>query len=300
MVDSSDSYTQSSISTLIERVGRLEEAAVISEIKNRRLRRSLAGVAVSAGFLFVGVASAITSSGINLTQFMNFSSATVPVPPLDTSVRWARHDPPTLEAGYTNQLLSLISESSQTNSYTWPLYIQLAATDSPSATQLTSQSTGATVRAFQRSTGSPWVSGYHSELFHGLNGLGGPTVATNGTSILFNGELTRKASTGKTIGLNLQNTIGSAGQGTHAIQIQPGPMGWSNGIYFEAGGTGNIGINYDQASFGMGIDLGNNSLRMNADQKVVLEAFGQVFIRYNSSNGRVEIVKGGSTVVASW
>ena len=118
-------------------------------------------------------------------------------------MRWDRVDPPGVAAGYTNQILALISEATQTNSYTWPLYIQLNGTNSPSANMNSSQNVGATVRAFNRSTGSPWLTGFHSEVFHGRDGITSATVAANGTSILYNGELTTNSAGGVTIGLNL-------------------------------------------------------------------------------------------------
>lgn len=45
--------------------------------------------------------------------------------------------------------------------------------------------------------------------------------------------------------------------------------------------------------------LTDNSLRVNANQKIVPERFGTVFLRYNSSTSQVEIVK-NNIVVASW
>ncbi|MBO9872689.1 MULTISPECIES: hypothetical protein [Xanthomonas] len=285
--------------SLIARVERLEQQL---QAKDQRLRRvvtvnrvMLFGVAV----LVAANAGAITSVGEQLSQYMDFSSTPVSSPALDTSVRWGRRDTSNVGPGYTNEILSLISESDQQNSYSWPLYIQLNATTHPNATQDSSQSVGATVRAFQRSTGSPWLAGFHSELFHGYDGIAERNVATNGTSILFNGELTSYTNGGSTIGLNLLNTPGSSVAGTHAIQIQPGTHGWQNGIHFDSGALGNVGINFDQSTYNMGIDLGDNSLRMNANQRIIFEKYGSVYLRYNSASDKVELVKKG-TVVASW
>ncbi|MBB6368166.1 hypothetical protein FHR56_003331 [Xanthomonas sacchari] len=285
--------------SLMARVERLEQQL---QAKDQRLRRAvtvnrvlLFGVAA----LVVASAGAITSVGEQLSQYMDFSSTPVSTPALDTSVRWGRRDASNVGPGYTNEILSLISESDQQNSFSWPLYIQLNATKHPNATQDSSQSVGATVRAFQRSTGSPWLAGFHSELFHGYDGIAGQNVATHGTSILFNGELTSYTNGGSTIGLNLLNTPGSSTAGTHAIQIQPGTRGWQNGIHFDSGALGNIGINFDQSNYNMGIDLGDNSLRMNANQRIILEKYGSVYLRYNSTSDKVELVKKGS-VVASW
>ena len=140
---------------------------------------------------------------------------------------------------------------------------------------------------------------YHSELFHGFDGVTNSTVNTNGASILFNGELSTRAASGTTIGLLLMNRGDSTAMGTHAIDIQPGPYGWLNGIHFDSGGTGNIGVNFDASRYNMGIDLADNSLRVNANQKIILERFGTVYLRYNWSNNQVEVVK-NNVVVASW
>jgi hypothetical protein len=48
------------------------------------------------------------------------------------------------------------------------------------------------------------------------------------------------------------------------------------------------------ANYNVGIDLGDNSQRINANQQLVLEKFGTARIRFNSSNGNVEIINGYS------
>ncbi len=291
----------SRLAQLTNRVERLEAAlAAQATTRWRRIPKgaviALIGIAILGG----GIAAADVSGRV-LQQFMDLSKPPVTVPPLDTFVMWGRRDPPA-ELGQTNQILSLIAEANQQNSLTWPLYIQLSGTNHPGATMDSSQSVGATVRAFNRSTGNPWLAGFHSEIFHGRDGLTGPPVDAHGTSILFNGELTTLTSSGGTVGLNLQNTSNSTVRGTHAINIQSGSASaiWQNGIHFEGTGiAGNIGINFDNAHYNMGIDLSDNSIRMNANQKVVLERNGTIFLWYNLDSGQVELVKGGS-VVASW
>jgi len=197
----------------------------------------------------------------------------------------------------------LIADADQKNSYSWPLYIELRNTNSPDADINSSQGAGALVRASNRSNGSPWLVGFHSEIAHGRDGFDGQIYpGATGTSILFNGELSQYAKGGTTIGLNLQNTPRSSYTGLHAINIQSSSstQNWQNGIHFEGPGTtGNIGINYDSSHFNMGIDLADNSIRMNANQKFYLEKYSTIYFWYNSSTGKVELVKGGS-VVASW
>src|SRR4051812_48419885 len=144
----------------------------------------------------------VTSSGSMLTQRMDFSEQAVDPPPLDSGVTWARRDVANVGAGYTNEVLSLISDNAQTNSYSWPLYIELRGTTSPQADINTSQSVGSTVRLFNQSLGSPWMVGFHSEIWHAQDRDNKP-VAANGTSIGFNCEVGRKGSTGRTIGVNV-------------------------------------------------------------------------------------------------
>jgi len=49
----------------------------------------------------------------------------------------------------------------------------------------------------------------------------------------------------------------------------------------------------------MGMDLADNSLRLNGNQKIFLEKFNTVFVWFNSATGKVEIVRDGR-VMASW
>jgi len=48
----------------------------------------------------------------------------------------------------------------------------------------------------------------------------------------------------------------------------------------------------------MGLDLADNSIRLNGNQKVILEKSGGAYLWYNSSSGRIEIVRGGSVVAS--
>jgi hypothetical protein len=281
----------------IEQLEKSDEAQKNRATKKRRLTLAFAAVGC---LLSAGAGWTMSSSGLNLTQYMEFSDAPVNSPPLGTGVRWGRFDTPNAGVGGTTQILSMIAEGQETNSFLWPLYIQLSGTNQPNATALTSQSVGAYVRAVQRSSGSPWLAGYHSEIAHGMTSWEGQPTATNGTSILYNGEMTTTTDAGTTIGINIQNTSHSTHPADDAIRIQPGPMDWQNGIHFGSGGLGNIGINFDSASYLMGLDLANNSLRMNADQKIIMDQSGSVFLRFNSSTQRVEVVRNYNQVVASW
>ncbi|HZI10674.1 MAG TPA: hypothetical protein VE153_09820, partial [Myxococcus sp.] len=274
----------------------------------RRLARWGYSGALLAPLLVAGVAFAhlADSSGEVLRQWMDLSSPHVTAPALDTMVRWQRRDPEGVAAGYTNEILSLITDSNQQNSYSWPLYIELRGTTHPGATQASSQSVGATVRMFNRSTGSPWQVGFHSEVGHGRNGLDfGPLVDAHGTSILFNGEVRSYTTNGRTVGANLQCTYtdGSSKPCNRAINIQStsATTYWQDGIYFDSGSSytaGNIGVNFGDARFNMGLDLANNSMRLNAGQRIYLERFGTAYMWFNQGTNRIELVRGGSVVAS--
>ncbi|AKJ06321.1 Hypothetical protein AA314_07947 [Archangium gephyra] len=73
---------------------------------------------------------------------------------------------------------------------------------------------------------------------------------------------------------------------------------WSNGVHFE--GPYNIGINFDTATTNMGIDLRDNSIRMNAGQKFYLDgARGRAYLTYDATFDRIEMWKNGS-VIEAW
>jgi hypothetical protein len=298
-----DDDLRARLDALEQEVARMRKEGAGRHHASRTSRRSAIVAAVllvfAAGAAFAHLADA---TGEVLRQYMDYSTPHITPPPLDTMVRWQRRDREGALLGQTNQILSLIADANQKNSHTWPLYIQLAGTTDPTADANSSQSVGSTVRGFNRSIGSTWMAGHHSEIYHGQTALNGSQVETNGTSILFNGELASKSQHGATIGLNIQNTPLSTTAGTHAINIQssPPPAVWQNGIHFDSPGyAGNIGINFGTARYNMGIELGENSLRINAGQKVVLEKFGQVYLWYNPATARIELVKSGLTV-ASW
>ena len=196
------------ISLLTDRVQRLELASTDSVARRHRARKRTSLTALAIGIVATAGTVMADMTGLTLQQFIDMGSfSTPPLPPiddqpsLDSLATWSRRDPPNTPVASTNEILSLVAEATQQNSYTWPLFIQLTATNDPNATVGSSNSEGVTVRSFNRSTGSPWLAGYHSELFHGQDGINGPYVNANGTSILYNGELTTHTSSGTTIGL---------------------------------------------------------------------------------------------------
>jgi hypothetical protein len=321
----------SNMDLLEQRIARLEEElsrltrhardpSATASLRLRKLKRPL----MVAGIVFCSAALAATTpvsvppgGNVYLQQSITYNSVSTPPPSaLESLATWTRDDSAGANnPGFTTQLLSLIADGSQPFSNQWPLYVELRGTTSSGATQFDnvtglpkSQSAGATVRSIVRSPGSPWTVGFHSEIAHGQTGwLSGTSVATNGTSILFNGEMRSFSTGGVTTGVNLlcvytDSTSQHCGNSVN-IQTQRAQTYWQNGIHFDntSGSyiSGNIGIYFDQAQYNMGIDLANNSLRMNAGQKIILEKNGTVYIWDNPARGVVEVVRNG-VVVASF
>jgi hypothetical protein len=269
--------------------------------RRRLLKASTAGaVAAAAGVAIVKPGDAL-AVGTPLTTDQNFEGAPAR-PPLDSSVVWSRQASADRSQGHTESLLSLIYESNQPHAFLWPLYIQVTGPAVASATQGTSQSTGAQVRTFNRSNGgTPWMVGYHAEGFHGADDPGGTvTHSANGTSILFNGEMFRRVSNGRAIGLNLQNKDGQSPftqHGDEAINVQGD---WQNGLKFESAPTrtGTRGV-WLERKFDVGIDLADNCLRMNGfinggggSPGIFLEESRAISIRWNKSTQHIEFCWG--------
>jgi hypothetical protein len=267
--------------------------------------------------------AANTYTGDILKQFAGFEAGLDSwghSPPLDSGVTWSRNG--LSNVGQTEQILSLINESRDRNNFPWALYIQNSAAGNPN------HAVGAYIRHYlQDSPGrqGAWGASFHTDLIHvnsgtsigcnvelyrtnsrtRLQNAGFDSIASSyylsGDTLLAQNGSPLSSSSGTAIGVNIQNTVHSNLQGTHAVNIQSTGVNqvWQNGIHFDGPGLGNIGINFDSATYNMGIDLQNNSFRMNAGQKIFLEASGQIFIRYNSGTAKVEIVKSG-VVVAQW
>jgi hypothetical protein len=238
-----------------------------------------------------GTCAAIASAGCPLTQYMGFDEPLSP-PPLDTAIRFDRRSEVNVP-GYTHEIVSLIAEHHQPNSFCWPLYIELHATDHPDAVQDTAQSVGATVRLYNPGPG--WAASYHTDLIH----------QSNGVSLGVNVELTRDGAPGGTaLGVNIQNTAHSNVAGDAAVQIQGADgHGWNDGVRVDSVcGTavhllnsrasavaGERGV-WLEGRYDVGLDLGANNLRMEAGQRILLEGTSQVYLRYNPDNGRIEFV----------
>lgn len=305
----------SELELLQQRVTRLEEELSRLAARDRinpstpRFWAKGLRASMTAGMLMAGAAVAITfAQDVDRPTHQSPQRDAAPrLPPLDSLTTWGRTDLAGANAvGYTTEVLSLVTDGSQSNSYQWPLYVEMRGTTNGNATQQSSQSAGAVIRGVVRSPGSPWTAGVHSEIAHGETAwLAGKPVATTGTSIAFNGEIRSFSTGGVTTGLNLQcvYTDSTSKFCDNGINIQAGAAStyWHNGIHFEAAGnysSGNIGINFDRSQYNIGIDLANNSLRMNAGQKFILDKDGAAYISYDATKDVVQIVRHGAVVAS--
>lgn len=190
------------------------------------------------------------------------------VPPLDCEPDriWSRTDPAGVPPGHSNQIVSLISDNSEENSYAWPLYVSLNASEHPNANQNSSQSTGAYVRLFNSSTGSPWAAAYHTDVTHGVS-YDGATTQAGGVTIGANIEFQRKSAKGLVIGLEL-NAAGSELPPDTAVDLQ--------------------------GKFKTGLQMRANDIRMDAGARVFLAP--STWLTYNTAADRIELWRKGRKV----
>jgi hypothetical protein len=289
----------------------------------------IGAVASGAGFVLAKPQlAAAASSGSALYTRETFGPGTVVQPALDSDIIWSRTDTASEPVGHTQEILSLVSQNSQTNSYAWPFFIQLVATTATAATQSSSQSCASAVMLYNRSSGSPWAVGYHSEAHHGQE-PNGTIHSTGATTIGYNMEMTRVSNSGATIGVEVLNkptyvdqngTSHTADVGTAAINIDGL---WSYGVRITNPSTpsaavrmtdaertalaaqpvatpaaGSVGISVE-APFEIGVDVGPNHLRMQHGQKLILDDEEGVFLTYNRTSKQIEMHK-GNVKTAAW
>ncbi len=122
---------------------------------------------------------------------------------LDSGQTLARQDVP--GEGCCSADLSLISDNTQPDSFAYPFVVTLNDTTSPLATQESSQTTGVNVRSYSSSTGSPWLAGVHSEVWHGWSYPTLQQSPANGVTLAYNAEVHRSSAAGTVIGMNVSD-----------------------------------------------------------------------------------------------
>jgi hypothetical protein len=193
-----------------------------------------------------------------------------PVQPLDTMLLFERGDDNNGRA-MTHEVLSLIHQEKGKSSYPWTMYASLE----------THHETGDACVVCSRlhKHGSGWSSGLHSEVFNHSRGV------ALGVNIEMSNDYAGTEET-VAIGLNIQAVGGSAPM-QYGIQIHDGGNHFQTGINLK--GKGATGIDLP-GSFGVGLNLRANNLRLNEGACVELDGKGQIKLRYK--NNRIEFLNG--------
>lgn len=219
------------------------------------------------------------------------------LPALDSPLVFARKTTVEICPNCTAEILSLVFEQGPTAGpvHLWPLYIQL---DTASAN---GDATGTNARIYNRSTG--WTAAHHGE---------GIAYSPGSVNIGYNAELSPMVSGSRMIGLNLQAKNGyfnkPAGHWSNeAINIQSDVgVGWKTGIRFDRVRTetaidlgpessGNLAIRI-RGRYGIGLDMGNNSIRLDSGTRVCFEESNRICLRYNARRARLEFLNGSAVL----
>ena len=211
----------------------------------------------------------------------HFADAVV-LPPLDSSVVWTKGQQKS-QTG-THEIVSLIHEvAAVAESYPWPLYIQLTTAHAKG------DGVGATVRLIQRGAG--WATAFHAETF---------AEADDGVTIGVNIEPRKGTSVGRSIGLDV-HSVSTQMNGTdkatvidEAILVQSDAQSeWLTGIHFDQTAKGTRAI-WLEGTWQVGLDVGNNKIRMNKDAELCFEATERFYVKYNSTTNRIEFHNRGN------
>ena len=193
-----------------------------------------------------------------------------PTQPLDTMLLFERGDDNNGRA-ITHQVLSLVHQEKGKQSYPWTMYASLE----------THHETGdaCVVCARLHKHGPGWSAGLHSEVFNHKRGV------ALGVNIEISNDYPGSDQTVVT-GLNIQAVGGSAPM-QHGIQIHDGGNHFQTAVNLAGNGTTGVDL---PGSFQVGLNLHNNSLRLNEGACVELDAKGQIRLRYR--NNRIEFLNG--------
>lgn len=196
-----------------------------------------------------------------------------PIEPLDTVVRWERSDRSEGRA-VTHQVLSLIHEEKGTKSYLWTVYAHL--------TTHHVEGDGCVVCSRLHKNAAGWSCGLHSEVFSDARGVGlGVNVE------MWNSHAGDGAT--QIIGVNVQANGPRDCQ--YGVQIHDGKGRFEKGIGLN--GTGQVGLDA-AGTYGVGVHLHGNSLRVDEGTAIELEGTGRIRMRYRK--GRIEFLNGDRCV----
>ena len=236
----------------------------------RRRQFILGGLISLVAGLFGRRAAAASTKAAGEPVTTRMRQGEPPVQPLDTLLLFERGDDNNGKA-ITHEVLSLVHQEKGKHSYPWTLYASLE----------THHETGDACVVCSRlhKHGPGWSSGVHSEVFNHNRGV------ALGVNIEMSNDYTGAEQTVVT-GLNIQAVGGSAPM-QNGIQIHDGGNHFQTAINLPGKGTTGVDL---PGTFGVGVNLHNNSIRLNEGACVELEGKGQIRLRYK--NNRLEFLNG--------
>ena len=196
-----------------------------------------------------------------------------PMEPLDTMVRMERVDNNN-ERAMTHEILSLMHEEKGTKSYPWTIYSHL--------TTQHVEGDACVLCSRLHKNGPGWSCGLHSEVFSNA-----PMVGL-GVNIEMSNAYKGPEQT-LIIGMNVQAHGPYDSQ--YGIQVHDADGHFEKGIGLN--GKGKVGLDLG-GEFGVGINTGNNSIRVAEGTPIELDKDGKIKIRYQ--NGRIEFLNGDKCI----
>lgn len=236
----------------------------------RRRQFLLGGLLSFAAGLFSArrANAATTKAGEPVTTRMRQGDP--PTQPLDTMLLFERGDDNNGRA-MTHEVLSLIHQEKGKNSYPWTMYASLETHHE--------NGDACVVCSRLHKHGPGWASGLHSEVFNHSRAV------ALGVNIEMSNDYAGPDPT-KVIGLNIQ-AVGGPTPMQHGIQVHDGANHFDTAIHLPGKGTTGVDV---PGKFQVGLNLHDNSVRLNEGACVELDGQGQIRIRYR--NNRIEFLKG--------
>ncbi|MDZ7791651.1 MAG: helix-turn-helix domain-containing protein [Xanthomonadales bacterium] len=228
--------------------------------------------------------------------------------PVNAPLDFRRHNnaPNPGDVGYTHSLMSLQQHNDvppETTSFPWTFFLNLDTNHDRG------DAVGSIVNLHKRGAG--WAAAYHADVFaHGPGAAIGSSIETY--------DMGDERS--YLVGLNVQN---KAHQGAAALQVQTGPLpenhpwwapgmdgSWMAGLRLAGmpgAGHYRTGIEFDRhthgrrglwmrGQFDIGLDLGQNSIRMAGGVPLELDGQAGVALRHNPGNNRIEFLHEGEVI----
>ena len=173
----------------------------------------------------------------------------------------------------THEVLSLVHQEKGKVSHPWTMYASLETHHE--------EGDGCVVCARLHKHGPGWSTGLHSEVY-----THGRAVAI-GVNVEMTNDYAGKEPQ-QVIGINVQAVGGPTLMQTGLQIHDSGKAHFDTAIALN--GTGTTGLDLSQGKFKVGIDSGENTIRVNEGTCIELDGKGQIRLRYRA--GRIEFLNG--------